>query len=70
MEASRREELERGLLDVAFGAIQLLEEQEAGAPFGEDVRERVLRAPLLDHRKTDEIRRLEKTQIEHDRLDR
>ena len=65
VEAPRREELQRGLLDVALGAIQLLEEKDARAVTGQHVRQRVFGASVLHDGEPDEIGRLEETEVEH-----
>ena len=64
VEPSRGEQLQRRLLDVALGAIELLEEQDARAVAREHVRERVFGAPVANDGQADEIRRLEQAQIE------
>ena len=65
MEPPRREELERRLLDVPLSAVQLLEEQDPRAFAREHGGERILRSSVLHDRQADEIRRLEKAQIEN-----
>ena len=66
MEPPGREQLQRGLLDVSLGAVELLEHQDPGAITREEARQRVRGAPVLDRRKAHEIRRLEELEIEHE----
>lgn len=65
VEGARGEELQRRLLDVALGAVELLKEQDAGAVLGEDRGQRVAGAALLDDRQADKVGRLEQAQIKH-----
>ena len=70
VEASRRQQLQRGLLDVALCAVELLEEEDPGSVPREHVRQRVLGAPILHDGEPHEVGGLEEAQVEHNRLDR
>jgi hypothetical protein len=69
VEASRGEQLERGLLDVPLGTIELLKEEKPSAVAREDVRRGVFGTSLSNHRQSDEVRRLEEGEVEDHRAD-
>jgi len=69
VEPARGEQLKGRLLDVALGAVELLEHQDARARAGQDRRRRVRRAPVLGLRQAHEVGRLEQREVEHHEAD-